>query len=138
MSFWFLSLFLKVNVKKLPDIQQTFVCPGVFYSNSCFYASTANPSAFITSTTCATYFAHSSSVAASTMTRITGSVPLSQTRIRPSSCYIVNFLYNLRILACCLLICHTDILKKLWIDLYRLCQSGKAHFLLQNYFHDHK
>ena len=53
-------------------------------------------------------------------------------------CYIVNCLYNLRILACCLLICHTDILKKLWIDLYRLCQSGKAHFLLQNYFHDHK
>ena len=50
--------------------------------NPKFYS--ASPSALMTSTTLSTCFSQISSVAASTMTRIKGSVPLSRTRIRPS------------------------------------------------------
>ena len=49
-----------------------------------FY-STASPSSRITCTISSTYFAHNSSLCASTITRITGSVPLSRRRILPSS-----------------------------------------------------
>lgn len=51
---------------------------------SLFY-STASPSSRITCTISSTYFAHNSSLCASTITRITGSVPLSRRRILPSS-----------------------------------------------------
>ena len=54
---------------------------SLFYS---FY-STASPSSRITCTISSTYFAHNSSLCASTITRITGSVPLSRRRILPSS-----------------------------------------------------
>ena len=45
---------------------------------------TAYPLLFMTSITWSTYFSHSSVLPASTITRTTGSVPLSRTRIRPS------------------------------------------------------
>ena len=53
-------------------------CFHVFYSLMC-------PLSLITSITSSTYFSQISSDSASTMTRITGSVPLSRTRILPVS-----------------------------------------------------
>jgi len=54
------------------------------FKNRSYFQETICPFALMTSITSSTYFSHSSSLPASTMTRITGSVPDSRTRILPS------------------------------------------------------
>ena len=97
------------------------------------YSNIINPSEQMTSITCLTYWAQSSFVSASTITRITGSVPLSRTRIRPLSpsssvtCAIAattaGFSY---------------VLKKLWINGHFFCKFCKRLFLFKHNFHNKK
>ena len=53
-------------------------------------------------------------------------------------CNCIDCFDHFRILPCCLLICHTHIFQKLWIDLHFFCQLSEGLFGLHDNFHQHQ
>ncbi len=104
--------------------------------------STASPSSRITCTISSTYFEHNSSPCASTITRITGSVPLSRRRILPFSpkaALIRSFSACTRALpVTAALSLNLYILQKLRVHLHPLAQRAETLLLLQDHLHQHQ